>query len=111
MVGSGSGGGSAGVGASNDTTVLVKTVKATLRTLRLDNSLTEPRCMLPEYHHCGRTRKTVISITAGFAGGGSAGVGGGVFVSTNDIQAYIGKEAIVITDGSVAIESRTIWFW
>ena len=75
MVGSGAGGGSAGVGASSDTTVLLKTVKAYIAdaTDELNGvKVTATKNIII----AAESSENVISVTAGFAGGGSAGVGG-----------------------------------
>ena len=107
VVGSGAGGGSAGVGASSDTTVLLKTVKAYIAdaTDELNGvKVTATKNIII----AAESSENVISVTAGFAGGGSAGVGGAVtvVVTTNDIEAYIGQSAVVSTNGSIAISAE-----
>lgn len=105
--GGGAGGGKAGVGAALDTTVLVKTVKAIIeddadglnvanvnadRNVQIDASATE----------------TITSVSMGFAGGGTAGVGGAVSVAVNknDVEAGIGKSAKVDSNGNVLINAQ-----
>ena len=95
IAGGGAGGGKAGIGAALDTTVLVKTVKATIeddadglnvatvnadRNVKIDAS----------------AKETLVSVSMGFAFGGNAGVGGAVsiVVDKNDVQAGIGKSAL-----------------
>ncbi|RPI99143.1 MAG: hypothetical protein EHM39_07035, partial [Chloroflexi bacterium] len=92
--------GSAGLGASSDTTVLVKIVNAYIgasaqvRAVKAINIL-------------AKTVDTVVSITAGFAGASTAAVGGsvGILIVTNTIQAYIGDNAVVFTNGNIVIEA------
>ena len=107
IAGGGAGGGKAGVGAALDTTVLVKTVKAHVeddadglnvasinadRNVKIDASAGE----------------VIASVSMGFAGGGTAGVGGAVSVavSKNDVQAGIGKSARVDSEGNVLVNAQ-----
>ena len=103
--GSGSGGGTAGVGASNDTNVVLKTVKAYIADGTVDSytQIETTGNLIIE----AASSETIVSVTAGFAGGGSVGVGGavGVTVSTNDIAAYIGSYTNVEANGSVAVSA------
>ncbi|HHU63668.1 MAG TPA: hypothetical protein GXZ32_05610 [Clostridiales bacterium] len=104
--GTGAGGGSAGVGASADTNVIVKTVKAYIEDDEDGDGIDPAQVKAAKNIIISAvSSETVVSITAGFAGGGSAGVGGAVSIitSVNDVQAFIGKGAVVETNGSVAI--------
>jgi mucin-19 len=106
VAGSGAGGGQAGVGASSDTTVLLKTVKAYIEDANEGVSGAVVKAA-KNIILSAVSSETVVSVAAGFAIGGSAGVGGAVsvVVSINDIAAYIGEDAEVNTAGSVAISA------
>ncbi|MFZ5944777.1 MAG: hypothetical protein ACOYVD_11740, partial [Bacillota bacterium] len=107
--GSGSGGGTVGVGASIDTTVLIKTVKAYIADDIADDGINAAMVnAVGNIIVSAQAIDEIISLTAGFTGGGSVGVGGavGIVVSKNDIQAYVGKEAVLRTEGSLAISAN-----
>lgn len=107
IAGGGAGGGKVGIGAALDTTVLIKTVKASIeddadglnvaninadRNVQIDASATE----------------TLTSVSMGFSAGGNVGVGGAVsiVVDKNDVQAGIGKSAKVDSDGNVLLNAQ-----
>ncbi len=106
--GGGAGGGDAGVGAALDTDVVVKTVKAFIAddtvadgkvaTIKADKGVTIDAA----------ATEAIVSIGAGFAGGGKAGVGGSVAIAVvaNDVQAYAGKSASIDSDGNVLIRAQ-----
>jgi filamentous hemagglutinin family protein len=107
IAGGGAGGGKAGVGAALDTTVLVKTVKAhveddadglNVATINADQDVKID----------ASASEVIASVSMGFAGGGTAGVGGAVSVavSKNDVQAGIGKSAKVDSEGNVLVNAQ-----
>ncbi len=106
LTGAGGGGGDAGVGAALDTTVIVKTVKAYLADATAGR--TTDVNAAKEVSINADSSEVVTSLTAGFAGGGKAGVGGAVSVAVivNDVQAYIGKDATVDSDGNVLVNAE-----
>ncbi|MFZ2267304.1 MAG: leukotoxin LktA family filamentous adhesin [Azonexus sp.] len=108
IAGGGAGGGDVGVGASLDTTVLAKAVKAyvaddttadgQVATLKADQEIAIDAA----------SSENIVSVSAGFAGGGKVGVGGAVSVGVviNDVQAYVGKSASVDSDGNVLVNAQ-----
>ncbi len=106
LTGAGAGGGDAGVGAALDTAVIVKTVKAYIA----DDSggrLADINAA-KDVSINADSLEVVTSTTAGFAGGGKAGVGGAVSVAViaNDVQSYIGKDASVDSDSNVLVNAE-----
>ncbi|WP_217637543.1 hypothetical protein [Desulfuromusa kysingii] len=106
LTGAGAGGGDAGVGAALDTAVIVKSVKAYVAD---DNSLRGTDInAAKEVSINADSSEVVTSTTAGFAGGGKAGVGGAVSVAViaNDVQGYIGNDTNVDSDGNVLVNAE-----
>ncbi|MEX8518634.1 MAG: leukotoxin LktA family filamentous adhesin [Leptothrix sp. (in: b-proteobacteria)] len=95
------GGGKAGVGAAVDTSILIKTVKATTG----DSSEVHAK---KDVEIDATSTDHITSISAGFAGGGTAGVGGAVSIAVNknDVQAAIGNSATVDADGNVLVNAQ-----
>ncbi|MBU0750688.1 MAG: hypothetical protein KJ787_00105 [Gammaproteobacteria bacterium] len=108
VAGGGAGGGDAGVGAALDTTVLVKKVQAYIA----DDTVADGKVATvkadKEVSIDAAATDTIVSVSAGFAGGGKAGVGGAVSVGVvaNDVQAYVGKSASVDSDGNVLVNAQ-----
>ncbi|HEY7711643.1 MAG TPA: hypothetical protein VIG57_16625, partial [Candidatus Entotheonella sp.] len=100
VAGSGTGGGTAGVGASSDINVITKTVNAFIANAAQVSAVKLVSIL-------AKAAETIISITAGFAGGGNTGVGGAVaiLVVANSIQAFIGDAATVFSNGNVLLEA------
>ena len=106
--GGGAGAGDAGVGAALDTAVVVKKVKAFIA----DDTVADGKVATvkadKEIAIDAAATEAIVSIAAGFAGGGKAGVGGSVSIGVvaNDVQAYVGKSAAVDTDGNVLVSAQ-----
>jgi len=109
ITGGGAVGGDAGVGAALDTAVIIKTVKAYIAD---DTDATDGRSVdvnaTKEVSINADSSEVITSLAAGFAGGGKAGVGGAVSIGvvTNDVKAYIGKDATVDSDGNVLVNAE-----
>ncbi|MCP4996438.1 MAG: hypothetical protein GY934_22085, partial [Gammaproteobacteria bacterium] len=95
ITGAGAGGGDAGVGAAIDTAVLGKNVHA-----YVDSGATVKA--VDDIEITADADELVVSLTAGFAGGGKAGVGGAVsvVVTANNTSAYIADDIIDGVDGT-----------
>ncbi|QCB46258.1 leukotoxin LktA family filamentous adhesin [Hydrogenophaga sp. PAMC20947] len=103
ITGGGAGGGTTGVGAALDTTVIAKTVKAGIAN-GTGTVVNAKKDVLID----ASSSEDLTSITVGFAGGGTTGVGGAVSVGVvkNDIQAMIGSTATVDADGNVGVNAQ-----
>jgi hypothetical protein len=106
--GGGAGGGDAGVGAALDTDVVVKTVKAFIADDTVADGQVATIKADKEVSIDAAATETIVSIGAGFAGGGKAGVGGSVAIAVvaNDVQAYAGKSSSIDSDGNVLIKAQ-----
>ena len=106
--GAGAGGGKAGVGAALDTAVVAKTVKAYIADDTENDGNVAQVNAEKEIRISAASSESIVSVTAGFAGGGKAGVGGAVSIGVvkNDTQAYIGKQAQVESDGNVIVDGK-----
>ena len=98
---------SVGVGASIDTAVLAKTVKATLAD---DADGADPTKVQAAQSVAVGASSTdsVVSVTLGFGGGGDVGVGGavGVTVLSNQVLAEVGQNAQVASGGNVLVTAQ-----
>lgn len=108
IAGGGAGGGKAGIGAALDTTVLVKTVKATVEDDTIDDGKVATINADRNVQIDATSSELTTSVSMGFAGGGNVGVGGAVSVAVNknDVQAGIGKSAKVDSDGNVLVNAQ-----
>jgi hypothetical protein len=106
--GGGAGGGDAGVGAALDTDVVVKTVKAFIADDTVADGQVATIKADKEVSIDAAATEAIVSIGAGFAGGGKAGVGGSVAIAVvaNDVQAYAGKSSSIDSDGNVLIRAQ-----
>lgn len=105
--GGGAGGGNVGVGAALDTAVVDKEVKAFVANDEDGADVASVKAA-KEVKIDATSSEDVTSVTMGFAGGGSAGVGGAVSIAVvkNDVEAYIGESASVDADGNVLINAE-----
>ena len=106
--GGAAGGGKAGVGAALDTNILIKQVKAFVADDTVSDAYQADIQATKDIKVDAVSTENIVSVVAGFAGGGTAGVGGavGVGVVDNDVQAYVGKSAKVDTDSNVLINAE-----
>ncbi|MCP5145111.1 MAG: leukotoxin LktA family filamentous adhesin [Gammaproteobacteria bacterium] len=105
--GAGAGGGKAGVGAALGTNLFAKLVRAFVA----DDDTNDGRHTTIDAHDMAVeaiASDIEVGITAGFAGGSNAGVGGAVSLDIvrNDIDAYIGEGAEVDAEGNVLINAQ-----
>ncbi len=108
VAGGAAGGGKAGVGAGIDTEVMIKTVKAFVADdTVVDGKQADIRAKKDVTVDATST-ENIVSVSAGFGGGGTAGVGGAVGIGfvKNDVQAYVGQSAKVDTDSNVLINAQ-----
>ena len=108
ITGGGAGGGTTGVGAALDTTVSAKTVRAGIDD-DTDADLVTARVNAErDVVIDASSSEDLVSVTVGFAGGGTTGVGGAVSVGVmkNDVQARIGNKATVDADGNVGVNAQ-----
>ena len=108
IAGGGAGGGKVGVGAAIDTSVLAKTVKAFVADdVAADGQVAQVNAVKAISANAASSQ-SVVSVAAGFAGGGTVGVGGAVSLDIvkNDVQAYIGKAARLDSDGNVLVNAE-----
>jgi filamentous hemagglutinin family protein len=105
--GGGAGGGNVGVGAALDTAVVDKKVKAFVADDDDGADVASVKAA-KEVRIDATSSDDIVSVTMGFAGGGSTGVGGAVSVGVvkNDVEAYIGKSASVDADGNVLVNAQ-----
>ena len=108
ITGGGAGGGTTGVGAALDTTVSAKTVKAAIDD---DSDADADKATVNAKKDVvldASASENLVSVTVGFAGGGTTGVGGAVSlgVMKNDVQARIGEKATVDADGNVGVNAQ-----
>ena len=98
MVGGGAGGGSAGVGASIDVVVLVKTTQAYIGSGAYVAAQ-------KDINVSSLSQDVITSIVVGGAGGGSAGVAGtvSVVVVSNLTEAYTGGAAGLYSHGNIKV--------
>ena len=105
VAGGGAGGGKVGVGAAADTAVLIKTVKASIADgVAADGTEVDA---VKSVQVTATSTENIISVTAGFAGGGSVGVGGAVSLGivSNTVAAHVGDAATVTSEGNVLVNA------
>ncbi|WP_374319346.1 leukotoxin LktA family filamentous adhesin [Aquabacterium sp.] len=105
VAGGGAGGGKVGVGAAADTAVLIKTVKATIDDgVAADGTEVDA---IKSVRVAATSTENIVSVTAGFAGGGSVGVGGAVSLGivANTVAAHVGDAATVSSEGNVLVNA------
>ncbi|OGB31539.1 MAG: hypothetical protein A3I16_04050, partial [Burkholderiales bacterium RIFCSPLOWO2_02_FULL_66_35] len=103
ITGGGAGGGTTGVGAALDTDVMAKTVTAGIA----DGAGTQVNAKKDVVIDASAS-EDLTSVTVGFGGGGTTGVGGAVSVAVvkNDVHAMIGSQAGVDADGNVGVNAQ-----
>ncbi|WP_374407793.1 beta strand repeat-containing protein [Hydrogenophaga sp.] len=108
ITGAGAGSGGTGVGAALDTTVLAKKVKAAVDD---DTDADADKATVKATKDVvieAASSDDLVSVTVGFAGGSTTGVGGAVSVGVvkDDVQARIGSGAVVDADANVGVHAQ-----